>query len=73
MFSFGLSEIVLLFILVLIIVGPEQIPNLAKNIAKIMHYFRSIKDDVQNTIDQSIKTESQNTKPTLPSNASKKE
>lgn len=57
MFSIGIFEILILCALALIILGPEKFPKLAKELARLIHQLRSIKDDVQHQI-SSIQKES---------------
>ena len=58
MFSFGWSEIALTFIIVVIVVGPKEIPNLlryvahfTKSIKKISREFKSSINDIANETD----------------------
>ena len=46
MFSLGLLEILFLFSLALIILGPEQLPKTAQKLARLIHQLRAVKDDV---------------------------
>ena len=50
MFSIGLFELLILFALALIILGPEKFPTLAKELARLIHRLRSIKDDIQKQV-----------------------
>ena len=58
MFSFGWSEIALTFLVVVIVVGPKEIPNLlryvgyfTKSIKKISREFKSSINDLANETD----------------------
>lgn len=50
MFGMSFSEIVLIFIIVLLVFGPRQIPTIASQISKLIinirHYFSEIKNDI---------------------------
>ena len=55
MFSFGWSEITLTVIIIVIVIGPKEIPNLlrqvgsfTKSIKKISREFKSSLDDIAN-------------------------
>ena len=50
MFSIGIFELFILFALALIILGPEKFPKLAKELARLIHHLRSVKDDIQKQV-----------------------
>jgi len=50
MFSIGIFELLILCALALIILGPEKFPKLAKELARLIHQLRSVKDDVQKQV-----------------------
>ena len=50
MFSIGIFELLILFALALIILGPEKFPTLAKELAHLIHRLRSVKDDIQKQV-----------------------
>ena len=57
MFSIGIFELLVICALALIILGPEKFPKLAKELARLIHQLRSIKDDVHHQV-TSIEKES---------------
>ncbi|MBE8162439.1 MAG: hypothetical protein HAW63_00415 [Bdellovibrionaceae bacterium] len=57
MFNFGFFELILLFIIVVIFVGPEQLPVVAKNILKLLNEWKQVTDKVKgplNTMQEEI-------------------
>ena len=50
MFSVGIFELLILFALALIILGPEKFPTLAKELARLIHRLRSVRDDIQKQV-----------------------
>lgn len=50
MFSIGIFELLILFALALIILGPEKFPTLAKELARLIHRLRSVKEDIQKQV-----------------------
>lgn len=51
MFGIGVTEILLILIVALVIVGPEKLPELAKTIAKGFNEFKRTSNDIKRTID----------------------
>jgi len=62
MFSIGIFELLILCALALIILGPERFPTLAKELARLIHQLRSVKDDVQQQV-SSINTKNSHKQP----------
>ena len=52
MFSFGWSEIALTFIVVVIIVGPKEIPNLLKQLGSFSKSLKKISRDFKNSLNE---------------------
>jgi len=52
MFSIGLFELFALFCLALIFLGPQSLLDLAKDIARIFHHLRAVRDDLNQQIQQ---------------------
>ena len=52
MFSFGWSEIALIVIVVIIIVGPKEIPNLLKQIGTFSKSLKKISRDFKSTLNE---------------------
>ena len=47
MFSLGIFEILVILTIGLLVLGPQRLPKIAKDIAQIIHRLRSVKWDVQ--------------------------
>jgi sec-independent protein translocase protein TatB len=52
MIGVGPVEMVVILIVTLIVVGPEKMPELARNLAKLMREVRSAMDDVREQFDE---------------------
>jgi len=52
MFSFGWSEITLTVIIVIIVVGPKEIPNLLKQIGSFSKSLKKISRDFKNSLNE---------------------
>tara|TARA_B100001013_G_C24381351_1_gene352224 strand:+ start:113 stop:445 length:333 start_codon:yes stop_codon:yes gene_type:complete len=50
MFSFGWSEIVLTVIVIVIVVGPKEIPNLLKQIGSFSKYIKKISREFKKSV-----------------------
>jgi sec-independent protein translocase protein TatB len=48
---FSIPHLVIIFVVVLVVFGPEKLPELARNIGKIMGEFRRATGDLQNTFE----------------------
>jgi Tat protein translocase TatB subunit len=60
MFNLGFSELVLLGIIALIFIGPQQLPELARSIGRLLNELKRATNDFQDTITNPIKDEVQN-------------
>jgi sec-independent protein translocase protein TatA len=60
--NFGGGEILIVFIIVLLIFGPSQLPKLAKGMGNAMREFRK----AQHEISDELNRESTETKPDVP-------
>ncbi|HUR81785.1 MAG TPA: Sec-independent protein translocase protein TatB [Thermoanaerobaculia bacterium] len=55
--SLGVSELLLIFIVVLIVFGPRRIPEIGRTLGKFMGEFRKATDDLKNTIEREVRLE----------------
>ncbi len=58
MFNLGFSEVLFLSLIVLVFIGPKELPQLAKYLVRIMNEFKTAKETAQlsfNEIDKTIK------------------
>ncbi|HEX55373.1 MAG: twin-arginine translocase TatA/TatE family subunit [Candidatus Altiarchaeales archaeon] len=44
----GTTELIIVFIIAVILFGPERLPELSRNIAKAVSEFRSAMSDIEN-------------------------
>lgn len=59
MFNLGFSEILLLGLIALIFIGPNQLPEVARTIGRLMNEFKRATSDFQDTITTQITDEVQ--------------
>ena len=57
MFDFGYWEIVVIFVITLIVVGPEKMPALARKAGLYVGKFKKFVSKIQNDINNEIKSE----------------
>jgi sec-independent protein translocase protein TatB len=64
---FGLSftEVVIIAVLALVLLGPEQLPNAARTAGKWMREFRRATEDLKDQIETEIYTDERKTGPSL--------
>lgn len=53
MFSIGTSEIAIILLLALILLGPKKIPEIAKTIGKFIAKAREVSSDIKDEIEKS--------------------
>ena len=54
MFGIGMGEIVLILVIVLLVYGPENLPQRARKIGKIIRRVRNITDEVRLAVEREI-------------------
>ncbi len=50
MFGIGFTEIVVILVIALIVLGPEKLPELAKALGRAMREFRTATDDIRRSV-----------------------
>lgn len=55
MFSLGFGEIVLLAFIALVFIGPEQLPEVAKAVARLINEWKRASSDLTGTITKNIR------------------
>lgn len=50
MFNIGFTELLIIAIIGLIVIGPEQLPELARKLARILNEFKRAKDEIMNPV-----------------------
>lgn len=51
MFNIGFTELVVLGVIGLLVLGPEQLPQVARKLAKILNELRRAKDEIMSPVD----------------------
>jgi Tat protein translocase TatB subunit len=50
MFGIGFTEIVVILVIALIVLGPEKLPELAKALGRAMREFRTATDEIKRSV-----------------------
>ncbi len=58
MFGIGFTEILIILIVALVIIGPEKLPELTKTIGKAFNEFKRTSNDIKRTFDGKAEGES---------------
>jgi sec-independent protein translocase protein TatB len=51
MFGIGTSEVLIILVVALVVIGPSKLPELARTLGKGLAEFRRVSSDVKNTIE----------------------
>lgn len=57
MFGLGFSEVILLGVLALIIIGPKQLPDVARTIGRFLNELRRATEDLKDEVKRSAKVD----------------
>ncbi len=57
MFGIGSTELLVIFIVALVVLGPKSLPGIAKTLGKVMGEFRRVSTDLQRTMNAEIAQE----------------
>ncbi|MER3447695.1 MAG: twin-arginine translocase subunit TatB [Candidatus Dadabacteria bacterium] len=64
MFGIGTSELLLILLIALIVLGPKEIPKVARTLGRAMREFQRATDELRRTIDMEIENDERaSTKP----------
>lgn len=55
MFNLGFSELILLGVIALIFIGPDQLPELARTLGRLLNEFKRASSDFQSSLTDPIK------------------
>ena len=55
--SIGFSEILIILVIALIVIGPKRLPEVAKTLGKGLAEFKRAMEDIRNTVNEEIKEE----------------
>lgn len=50
MLGIGIFELLMIFVVALLVLGPDQLPTLARSLAKMLFEFRKASDDLRLTV-----------------------
>ncbi len=65
MFGLGMGEIVIILVLALILLGPQRLPDAAKQLGKGLREFRKATEDLKNQFETELYQDPKPSKPTL--------
>lgn len=51
MFGIGFSELILILIIALIVIGPQKLPDLARSLARGLNEFKKAASEIKNNLD----------------------
>lgn len=54
MFGIGSTELIIILVVALIVIGPQKLPDLMRTLGKGLSEFRSMSNDVKRTLDQEV-------------------
>lgn len=57
MFGIGMTEIIIILIIALLVIGPEKLPDLARMLGKGLAEFKKTAEDFRNTIHENLEVE----------------
>ena len=57
MFGIGTSEILIILLIALIVLGPKEIPKVARTLGRAMREFQRITDELRHSIDMEIEND----------------
>ncbi|MCB0350587.1 MAG: twin-arginine translocase TatA/TatE family subunit [Bdellovibrionales bacterium] len=52
MFNIGFTELVILAVIGLLVIGPEQLPEMARKLAKLLNELKRAKDEIMSPVNE---------------------
>lgn len=53
MFNLGTTELIIIFVLVILLLGPKKIPYVARTLGQFLNKIRNVTDDLKDEIEKS--------------------
>lgn len=57
MLNIGTSELIVIFLLALVLLGPRRLPELARQVGKVIFELRRTADDLKHTLEEEVREE----------------
>jgi sec-independent protein translocase protein TatB len=52
MFNIGFTELIILGVIALLVIGPEQLPDMARRLAKLLNELKRAKEEIMSPVDE---------------------
>ncbi len=73
MFGIGTSEILIILLIAILVLGPKEIPKIARTIGRGMRQLQRAKDELRQTLDKDFYDDEEDTKPNREDQEGKKQ
>jgi len=73
MFGIGTSEILIILLIAILVLGPKEIPKIARTIGRGIRQLERARDELRQTLDNDLYDEEEDTKPTSEEHENKKQ